>query len=299
MTLSTATAAGASTQRALTPHRSPLLARVVGVAHGITGRAVGLDDADGNVGYSAPRDADRAWAARRAWCVAVGVDAARLAVVGQVHGAEVVRVGAAEAGRGARPGSGRAGLADALITDEPGVVLMTLHADCLPILLVDPERPAIAAVHAGWRGTVADVAGAAVQAMTAAYGSRPDRLLAHLGPAIGAACYEVGPEVAEAWRSAARDTPGVVAGAAPGEREHFDLVAANRALLGRAGLTEANMEAAGICTRCHGASWFSHRGQGPTTGRFGAVIALTGDDTGGTIPGNGTTPGDGTTHDAR
>jgi len=235
----------------------------------------GFDAADGNVGYSAPRDTALAWAARRAWCAAIGVEAERLTTIGQVHGAVVVRARAEAAGLGARPGSGRAGLGDVLITDETGVVLMTLHADCLPILLADPDRPAVAAVHAGWRGTVADVAGAATRAMASAFGSRPERLRAAFGPAICGACYEVGPEVADAWESSAGSLPGVVPPAAAGGRTHFDLVAANRALLGRAGLLADNVEGTGLCTRCHGDAWFSHRGQGATTGRFGAVIALT------------------------
>ena len=85
--------------------------------------------------------------------------------MGQVHGNTVIQVGAGDAGKGSRERGIHAGLGDALITDEPNVVLTTLHADCQPILLIDPDRPAVAAVHAGWRGTVADVGGATVAAM--------------------------------------------------------------------------------------------------------------------------------------
>ena len=170
--------------------------------------------------------------------------------------------------------SGRVALGDALITDRPGAVLMTLHADCLPILLVDPDRPAVAAVHAGWRGTVADVAGASVRAMAAAFSSRPGRLLAYLGPAIGSCCYEVGDEVAAAWSSLG--IPDAAGGLVrSGERWRFDLHAANRALLTRAGIDPPKCDVSPICTRCAGDHWFSHRGQGPETGRFGALIALT------------------------
>lgn len=256
---------------------SELLGRVPGVVHGVTGRVPGLGTADGNVGYSSPRDPDDAWAMRRLWCHAVGLDANRLATVGQVHGVEVIRAGASDAGRGARPGSGRVGLGDALITDQPGVAVMTLHADCLPVLLVDPDRPAVAAVNAGWRGTVADVVGTTVRAMRDAFGSHPEGLLAFLGPSIASCCYEVGPEVIGLWADR-----GLVAGQDPRiairateTGTAFDLKAANSLLLRDAGVTENHIDVHPDCTRCQSDRWFSHRGQGAGTGRFGAMIAIT------------------------
>lgn len=258
--------------------RSGLLASVPGVVHGFTRRVPGMGTADGNVGYSQPRDKDDAWAARRAWSEAIGVDSALLVTVGQVHGNAVLRARAGDAGIGARPDSGRVGLADALVTNEPGPVLFSLHADCLPLLLVDPggggRGVAIAAVHAGWRGTVADVAGETVGTMAAAFGSQPEEMLAFIGPTIGACCYEVGEDVAGAW--IATDPDGDEALSATTERTTLDLVRANALLLRRAGLQTGHIERSGVCTRCAGGSWFSHRGQGPTTGRFAAVIALKG-----------------------
>ena len=256
--------------------RSSLLSSVPGIVHGFTRRVPGLGRADANVGYSPPRDAEDAWRMRRAWAAAIGVDADRLVTAGQVHGGAVLRAAPADAGLGARPGSGRLGLGDALIADEPGPVLWSLHADCLPLLLVDPgradRRPRVAAIHAGWRGTVADVAGAAVRAMASAFGTRPQDLLVFAGPAIGACCYEVGAEVVEAWRVAAPDGDDALASA--DGRTTFDLVRANEFLLARAGVRAEHIDRAGICTRCAGHCWFSHRGQGPTTGRFAAVIAV-------------------------
>jgi len=255
------------------PLQSALLATVSGVRHGITGRVAGMGAADGNVAYSAPRDRDDAWAMRQGWCNALGLDAARLAVLGQIHGADIRRVGAADAGSGARPGTDPAAYGDALITDEPGVVLMTLHADCLPLLLVDPDRPAVAAVHAGWRGTIAGIATATVAAMRDAFGSDPARLLGFIGPTIGPDCYEVGPEVAEAWLRVAPDGIGEAL-RETGARPSFDLRRANLQLLAAAGMLPERIETSPICTRHDGGAWFSHRGQGPNTGRFGAIIAL-------------------------
>ena len=260
-------------------HRSALLSSVPGVLHGITRRVCGMGIAGGNVGYSPPRDTRDAWAMRQAWCDAIGADAERLVAVAQVHGAEVVRVDVRQAGQGARPESRRPGSADALITDSPGLPLATLHADCLPILFVDPDRPAVWVAHAGWRGTVAGIAGATVRAMADAFGSRPERLLASLGPAIGPCCYEVGEEVVEAWRAGLRESdaadepegPTVIA---QNGRRHFDLWAANVHLLRRAGLGAERIDVSAVCTRCGGDAWFSHRGQGLLTGRFAAIIAL-------------------------
>jgi YfiH family protein len=153
---------------------------------------------------------------------------------------------------------------------------MTLHADCLPILIVDRARPAIAVVHAGWRGTVADVTGATVRAMGAAFGSRAHELLVYVGPGIGAGCYHVGADVVEAWRAFAGRDAEAAFGIAGGQTT-FDGRAANRLLLDRAGVAPDRIEVSDVCTRCHSDAWFSHRGQGPATGRFGAVIALVAD----------------------
>ena len=253
---------------------SPLLADLPGVVYGFTRRRPGLGAADGNVSYSKPRDVDEAWRMRRLWCRAIGVDPTRLVTTGQVHGNSVLRATAAHAGRGAMPGSPLAGVADAMITNEPGVVLLSMHADCLPILLVDPVTPAVGVVHAGWRGTVANVAGAAVAALHEAFGTDPGTVRAFLGPAIAASCYEVGDDVATAWTELVGPDHQGVALQPRGPRWTFDVTGANAYLLQQAGLVPELIEWCGICTRCDGDDWFSHRGQGPLTGRFGAIIAL-------------------------
>lgn len=253
--------------------RSELLGELTGVIHGLTRRLPGLGLAEGNVGYSAPRDQADAWEMRRQWSEAIGVDPDSLTTAGQVHGNNVLRVAAADAGLGARPGSGRVGLGDALITAERGITVMTLHADCAPVLIVDPRTPAVAVVHAGWRGTVGDVVGATVDAMRAAYGSRPGDLLAYIGPSIRGCCYQVGADVAAAWMKRA-GTEAAAALRGSSNRFVFDPAAANQLLLERAGVRRARIETSAVCTQCQAAEWFSHRAQGPHTGRFGAVIAL-------------------------
>lgn len=266
----------------ITPLRSELLSGIPGVIHGLTHRVEGMGKADGNVGFSGPRDKADAWEMRQAWCEAIGVDPDHMVLVGQVHGADVFEALPVHQGAGASSDRPQAGYADALMTEHPNLVLTTLHADCQPILLVDPERPAIAAVHAGWRGTVEDIAGATVRAMQEAYGSDPATILAYLGPGIGACCNEVGPEVTGAWRDQASDLGPLaeLAVTKPGPKEHLDIPRANALLLQRAGVQPEHIEVSAICTRCSLDDWFSHRGQGPTTGRQASMIMLTGTETG-------------------
>ena len=262
------------------PWRSEMLSSVPGVSHGVTRRVAGLGRAHGNVGFSTPRDREDAWAMRQGWCAALGLAPDRLVTLGQVHGNDVHMVTAVHAGRGAVPGSIPIGLGDALVTNQAGLVLMTLHADCQPILFVDPgagrRGPAVGVAHAGWRGTVADVAGATLALMATAFGTRAEDVRVCLGPAIGRCCYVVGEDVMSAWREqAGSDADAAIEPS--GERYRFSLNAANSLLLDRAGVRTANVEVNAICTRCNGDHWFSHRGQGPHTGRFGAMVAILGE----------------------
>jgi len=260
-----------------TPWRSELLDSLPGVTHAVTQRVTGMGLADGNIGFSAPRDEADAWAMRQLWCATVGLEPRNLVTLGQVHGAEVHVASRSDAGWGATPGSTQIGLGDALATDAAGPVLMTLHADCQPILLVDSarngRRPAVAVAHAGWRGTVADVAGQTIAVMAAAFGTRAADLHVAIGPAIGPCCYEVGDDVAQAWSERAGSDSAAALECRDG-RIHFSLRAANAILLERAGVRTENIETSSICTRCGGDRWFSHRGQGAATGRFGAMIAI-------------------------
>ncbi len=139
---------------------------------------------------------------RRRALSALGLELSSAVAAQQVHGDRVARVGRAEAGRGALARETAIPGVDALITDETGLTLIIGCADCVPVYLVDPDRPAIGLAHAGWRGTVGKIATQTVRAMTGAFGSRPDRLLAAIGPSIGPCCYEVDETVAGPLREA-------------------------------------------------------------------------------------------------
>ena len=264
----------------LQPWRSELLSALPGVVHAVTRREPGMGRADGNIGFSAPRDRADAWAMRQAWCESAGLVPERLVTLGQVHGVAVHLAIAAHAGRGAAPGSVQIGLGDALATDVSGPTLMMLHADCQPVFFVAPgtrhRGPAVAVAHAGWRGTVADIVGSTLGVMHAAFATRAQDVHVALGPAIGSCCYHVGEEVVTAWRGrAGGDADSALQ--SDGDRVRFSLTAANTLLLLRAGVNPKNIESSPVCTRCAGDRWFSHRGQGPHTGRFGAMIAIRND----------------------
>lgn len=160
---------------------------------------------------------------------------------------------------------------DALITDLPGIVLLIRVADCVPILLYDPVRRVVAVVHAGWKGTVADIAGATIARMVGKYGCRPSDVLAGIGPAIGACCFNVKEDVAEQFRSVPglRDCVRIEPDAT-----RVDLPQANRAALLRRGLLAQNVEMSGYCTACRLDIFFSHRGEQGKTGRFGLFAGL-------------------------
>ena len=164
--------------------------------------------------------------------------------------------------------------ADAILTDKIGVTLFMRFADCVPIFLYDPRRRAIGMVHAGWKGTLNQVARLAVEAMQAAYHSNPAEILAAVGPSIGPHHYEVGPEVAVQVRQIfGAESVGLIQPSnSHGPAVKFDLWNANRLVLERAGVRQ--VEIAGICTACHPQDWYSHRGEQGKTGRFGAFFAL-------------------------
>jgi purine-nucleoside/S-methyl-5'-thioadenosine phosphorylase / adenosine deaminase len=178
--------------------------------------------------------------------------------VRQVHGARAVR-----ADRPCAPVEE----ADAVVSLRPGVAACVSVADCVPVLLADPGSGAVAAVHAGWRGTLARAAAEGVRALAREAGAPPARLLAAVGPSIGPCCYEVSADLAERFRL---ELGPVVRGeSAP----RLDLWAANRRVLEEAGLHPGRIEILGRCTACERDLFFSHRRDAGQTGRQMAFIA--------------------------
>jgi YfiH family protein len=196
--------------------------------------------------------------------------AAVMHTAAQVHGARVVQIRA-----GDDPANTAIEQADALCSDVAGVALGAYVADCVPVLIVDPRTGAHAAVHAGWRGTIVGVLAATVATMARAYGSRAAELRAVLGPAIGACCFEVGPEVVAAFTAALPDATCVVIDQ-PGAKAHIDLHAAQRVQLEAAGLPPDAIDSVAACTRCDPARrFFSYRRDAGRTGmQLGFVVRV-------------------------
>ena len=179
-----------------------------------------------------------------------------------VHGTDVLVATGADGGHWL-------GKADALITDKPGLYLSMRFADCLPILLNDARRGAVGLAHAGWRGTVKNVAEATVQAMVDELGCSRHHITAVIGPAIGPCCYQVGGEVIRAVEETF-DKSSRVLSQRPDQPVFFDLWEANRQHLVQAGVGQVIVMR--LCTACHTAHFFSHRAERGHTGRFGVVI---------------------------
>jgi YfiH family protein len=206
---------------------------------------------------------------------ALGVGRSQIVTCHLTHSADVLVVTAADSGQ-------TVGQGDAMVTADTDVYLGMRFADCVPILLRDPVRRAIGLVHAGWRGTVKNVAQAAVQTMVDKLGCSPQAITAIIGPSIGRCCYQVGEEVIQAVEAAfsSQSTSGNGDNGAHlfsrhnGRYAYFDLWEANRQQLAAAGVGEVVM--AGLCTACHADHFFSHRAEKGQTGRFGVVLGYRG-----------------------
>ena len=259
--------------------RFPGLGGLPGIAHAVSGRSGGVSRppyATLNLGLHVGDRPEAVIENRRRLAEALGAELAALCFAEQVHGAEVARVGPAERGRGAHAQADALPGADALVSDMPGAWLVILVADCVPILLADPKRGVVGAAHAGWRGSVQGIAARTVDAMRASYGSEPADLWAAIGPSIGPADFEVGPEVAAAFAMAFPDACDAILRPGVGDRSRVDLWAANRIQLERAGLDPAHIELSGLSPPADLDRCFSHRAEAGRTGRFAAAISVAG-----------------------
>ena len=160
-------------------------------------------------------------------------------------------------------------VADGLVTALPGVAVTTVHADCVPIIIVDPVHRGVAAVHAGWRGTLAGIVFNALETMRVEYQTDPGDCWAAIGPAIGKCCYRVPQERIDLFYSRWPDLAG---GEQPGGC--LDLAGINRDLLRKAGLAGSNIDLAGICTSCRQEEFFSYRRDRGETGRMLSLAVL-------------------------
>ena len=269
--------------------QTDVLKRQPWLIHGFSTRPGGESVLDGekvlNLGFAKWDTRESVLSNRKRFLEAVGAEGFDLVPLRQIH-SDVIhafKIAPEEPCRG-----------DASITDTPGLFLAVQTADCVPILLADPVRRVVAAVHAGWRGTLGRIVMKTIGRMQMNYGSKPVNLIAALGPAIGGCCYEVGTEVAQAFSaqfaSAAEwfdelrtwEEPNPLqwlSMAPPGhnlppKKVRLDLRAANRWQLTEAGVRPENIAASDLCTACRTDLLFSYRREGPESGRLMTVIGI-------------------------
>jgi hypothetical protein len=208
-----------------------------------------------------------------------GIRENRIASVRQVHGDAICVIGASEDEDLSRPGSissFRDRECDALVTNRKGLAITVRTADCLPILIWDEDKKVIAAVHAGWRGSLKAIASKTVLTMRSSFGSRPADLWVGIGPAIGSCCYEVdGPVLSplrmefEYWKEVVRETEG--------GRGMLDLAGLNSRQLIASGVPSDRIAVAGLCTFCHADRFYSYRRDGhPAGGMINGIMICEG-----------------------
>ncbi|MFW5714683.1 MAG: peptidoglycan editing factor PgeF [Brevefilum sp.] len=185
--------------------------------------------------------------------------------VWQVHGTQIL------AADRPRPVGSPHLKADGILTDKPGITLFMRFADCVPILLYDPQNQVIGIAHSGWKGTCQKIAAAAIEKMHEQYGSKATDILAAIGPSICSSCYEVGDEIYRAFQDTFTCKTDQFF-QRKNNTWYLDLWRANQYILHDAGVTQ--LEIAEICTACHHDDWYSHRAEGAKTGRFGVLMAL-------------------------
>ena len=254
---------------------SPLLS---GVRHGFSTRQGGVSAPPWdslNLGVGRGDDLAHVRENYRRFCGALGMDPARPVLSKQVHETTVRLCTAADAGKGLW--SPRDYTADAFITNEPDLPLTVFSADCGIILLYDPVRRGVGAVHAGWRGCAGGILEKAVQAMADAFHSDPHDLLAAIGPCIGQCCFETDRDVPEAMLAAlGTDAEPYIQWKSP--KYHVDLAGLNRQWLLRAGLVPEHIDVCGLCTACRPDLFWSHQKMGSARGAQVAMIALSGEE---------------------
>ena len=263
------------TRNGVTLYQDEGMVQAGGVAHGFSTRIGGVSEGmweSLNLGVGRGDDPDHVRENYRRFFAAAGVAPGKVAMTNQIHGGAVRTVTTADVK--ADPYDKVGYEADGLMTDLPGVALLVYSADCIPILFYDPVRRCVAAVHAGWRGTAAGIATAAVERMEDVYGSDRGDILAAIGPGIGPDCFETHEDVPNAMTAAL--STAVLQHIAIKENGKFavDLKGINAMRLEQAGLARSHIDLCGVCSCCHPELFWSHRKLGTNRGSMAAVIQL-------------------------
>lgn len=252
-----------------------LLAELPGIAHAFTTR-LGPEGTALDLKYpEALNSADLTIQANRQWGLkALQLPLDSLVAGQQVHGCHIATISREDQGRGARDARTAFPATDGLVTATPGVALMVMVADCVPILAADPVKKVVGAVHAGWRGTQQHILSRLLQQMQTQFDCQPSHIRVAIGPSIGPCCFEVDTEVVNAFADdfIPEDSRFV---SYPGPKPHLDLWMINREQALQAGLLPEHITSLKRCTVCESDTFFSFRKELGQTGRFAGLIALT------------------------
>lgn len=269
--------------RTLTPHEQegvvyytfPAFDALPFVRHGFSTRLGGVSEgifASMNLSFTRGDDPAAVRENFRRFCTAAGMDDRQVVISAQEHHVQIRNVTADDRGRGVDRERGYTDI-DGLLTDEPGVVLCTQYADCVPLLFVDPVKRVVGTSHSGWKGTVARIGAVTVERMAADYGCRREDILAGVAPSIGPCCFEVDEPVYLAFQQAGLLDTGCFEEKAGG-KYHLNLWEINRRILLEAGLSAEHVTVTDLCTRCRPDLFWSHRAAGTQRGSLAAFIAL-------------------------
>lgn len=249
----------------------PLLDGTGCVLHGFSTRLGGVSEGHCKTMNISTKRGDKPEAVeenRRRIAAAIGVEPDRMVYTQQTHTTNVVVVHAGDEGRTFEE-------TDGMITNVPGICLVTFYADCVPLYFVDPVKKVIGLSHSGWRGTVGKMAKVTVERMTEEYGTRPEDIVAAIGPSICQDCYEVSGDVIEEFRKNFSEFvwPQLFYEKENGKYQ-LNLWRANQIVLTEAGVEAQNIAVTNLCTHCNPEILFSHRSTGVKRGNLSALLAI-------------------------
>ncbi len=247
------------------------------VTHFISGKSGGVSMgpcSSLNLGFNTEDLPENVLLNRRILAENLGIHPHQFVFARQAHTGTIALIEQAHSGMGFENPDSAIPDTDAMVTNVPGVCLIVLVADCVPVIFYDPVKHVAAVAHAGWRGTLKEISRLTIQTMRSQYDCLPSDILCGIGPSIGPCCYEVGEEVIQAGASLPFNTKGYLRESETAGKAVFDLWAANRIQLLEAGLKEEHIEISCQCTKCNADTWFSSRAGKGNTGRFAAGICL-------------------------
>ena len=247
------------------------------VDHFFTTRQGGVSEgifASMNIGLSGTDNMEHVKENYERVAAAFGSSPSQMVMTFQIHGTKVIRVGRDDAGKGPVRERGWDDV-DGMVTDEPGLILGTFFADCVPLMLVDPARRAIGTCHSGWKGTVGRIGAVTLEKMREEFGTRPEDVICAIGPSICRDCYEVSEDVAGRFRAEFAGHQDEILTDKGDGHSQLDLWAACRITFLEAGIRPGHILTTDICTCCNPEVLFSHRATRGQRGNFGGFIMLT------------------------